>query len=183
MELLFLLALLLAWPTYGLSIIAWIALLILRGILQARARIEAIDRREEDKLLIEPLFAGKFAEFFRALDIPMLIGLRIDQEAAHQCGRHIMNYIAHNPTESALFIQGLKKWHTKGGGPLADPVIAADCERKFNEKGEIHLVSYRAIEALMTNNKELRCFYPIDYRKIVQHRITMEMESIIQPLN
>jgi hypothetical protein len=177
---LFLLALLLAWPTYGLSIVAWIGLVVLKGISNGKARVDAIDRREERKLVIEPLFAGKFAEFFRALDIPMLIGLRVDQEAAHQCGRHIMNYIAHNPTEGALFIEGLKKWHTKGGSPLADPVVAADSERKFDAKGEIHLVSYRAIEALMTNNKNLRCFQPVDYGKIVQYRSTMEMDAILR---
>jgi hypothetical protein len=177
---LFLVALLLAWPTYGLSIVAWIAVIVLRGISHGKARVDAIDRREERKLLIEPLFGGEFAEFFMALDLPILIDVPIDREAAHQCGRHVMNYIAHNATEGALFIQGLKNWGTKGGNPLADPVIAAASERKFDAKGEVHLVSYRAIEAIMTNNRNLRCFHAIDYGKIVQYRSTMEMEAILQ---
>lgn len=43
MVILFLLALVLAWPTAGLSIVAYIVLLIVRGILQAKVRMHHAD--------------------------------------------------------------------------------------------------------------------------------------------
>lgn len=37
-------------------------------------------------------------------------------------------------------------------------------------KGEVHLVSYRAIEAVMTNNPSMQCFRSIDSRPSAHRR-------------
>lgn len=174
MGLLFIAALVLAWPTYGLSVLLWLALLVLR----TTARAGKITEREARKVFLEPLFDDRFAEFFRALDVPMMIDLRVDNDAARKCGRLIMNYIAHNPEEGALFMNGLKKWSTKGSGELYDPVVAADSERKFGAKGAIHLVSYRAIETLMRNNS-LDCFRGVDHGKVMEYRAVMELQELL----
>ena len=172
----FLAALVLAWPTYGLSILAWLALCGIRGF----RRGEKANEREARKVFIEPLFADRFAEFFRALDIPMNLGMRCDNQAAYRCGRLIMGYLAHNPDEGGLFMRGLRKWRTKGTNQLGDPVESAESERKYNAKGEIHLVAYRAIEALMTNNPALPCFQAVDYHRLVTYRIQAEALETLQ---
>jgi hypothetical protein len=177
MALLFLLALVLAWPTFGLSILAWLAL----AFFKSKTKVDAIAERENRKALVEPIFGGRFADFFRALDMPILYDHRMDEATAHQCGRHIMNYLAHNPQEGALFMQGLKKWATKGSNQLCDPVTAAEAERSYDAKGEIHLVSYRAVEALMTNNKGLACFHSIDFGKLVTQRTMLDLRSALKP--
>lgn len=174
MGLLFVLALLLAWPTSGLSILAWIAIYFFKS----KKKVDKIVERDNRKLLIEPLFGNKFAEFFMALDMPKLNEQRFDYHEAHKCGRHIMTYLAHNPEEGSLFLQGLKKWQTKGSQQLCDPVTAAQSERDYDAKGEIHLVSYRAVESLMKNNKSLTCFRPIDFDQLVLGRIELEMNSM-----
>ncbi len=46
MAILFVIALLLAWPTSGLSILAYIALMVVRGILQAKARMHHADKAQ-----------------------------------------------------------------------------------------------------------------------------------------
>lgn len=173
MGLLFILALVLAWPTFGLSILAWLVLAFFRS----KKKIDAIAERDNRKVLIEPIFGGRFSEFFEALEMPILHGLRVDETDAHQCGRHIMNYLAHNPQEGALFLQGLKKWQTKGSHQLCDPVTAAESERDYDSKAEIHLVSYRAAEALMTNNN-LRCFGSINFGKLVEQRMMLELDGL-----
>lgn len=171
---LFLLALVLAWPTFGLSILAWLVL----AFFKSKGKVDAIVERDNRKVLIEPIFGGRFSEFFKALDMPILHGYCVDESDAYQCGRHIMNFLAHNPQEGALFLQGLKKWKTKGSYQLCDPVTAAESERTYNAKAEIHLVSYRAVEALMTNNNGLRCFGAINYGKLVEQRVMLDLEAI-----
>lgn len=44
MAILFLIALLLAWPTVGLSLVAYIVLMVVRSYLQARARMHHADK-------------------------------------------------------------------------------------------------------------------------------------------
>ena len=174
MGLLFILALVLAWTTFGLSILAWLVL----AFFKSKRKVDAIDERNNRKALIEPIFGGRFSEFFKALDMPILHGFHVGEADAHQCGRHIMNYLAHNPQEGAIFLQGLKKWQTKGSYQLCDPVTAAESERTYDVKAEIHLVSYRAVEALMTNNKNLQCFGSINFGKLVEQRMMLESEAL-----
>lgn len=153
MGILFVVALVLAWPTFGLSLVVWFVL----AWSKAKNKVAKSDRREELKTVIEPLFQGRFADFYYALDVPTIGGNPSEQEA-HQCGRHVMNYLAQNPSEAALFMKGLDKWKTKGSTTLCDPVTAAHNEKTTPQKGEIHLTSYRAIEAIKTNNPNLSCF-------------------------
>ena len=131
MGILFLIALLLAWPTFGLSILAWAGFAVIRGINRVNKKVEAIDRRRDVASAIDPIFGGKYEEFFLALDIPKRPGQHFSSMNATQAGRHIMNYLAHNPTELTIFIQGLARWKTKGSDALCDPVTAADCENRY----------------------------------------------------
>lgn len=162
MGLLFIVALVLAWPTYGLSLVAWFIL----SFFKAKKKVNKINRREEVKAVIEPLFRERFSEFFYALDVPTLPGHELTTQEAHQCGRHIMNYLAHNPEEAAVFMEGLDKMRTKGSLVLPDPVSAAQDEGTLNDKGRIHLTSYRAIQTIMTNNRTLRCFGKVSLPEI-----------------
>ena len=177
MGILFVIALLLAWPTFGMSIIAWFVLMFLK----AKGNVDKVDRREEIKNIIEPLFQKRFRDFFMALShISIVTGCDLTDEEAHQCGHHIMNYLAHNPSEAAILMQGLEEWRTaqwRTDGPLelCDLVATAEHETEFaNGYGKIHLVAYRAIESIMTNNKNIKCFSKIDFGSIVEFRERLE---------
>lgn len=173
MAILFLVALVLAWPTFGLSIVAWFVVAAIRG----HNRHSKNEQRRSRATLLAPMFNGRYAEFFEALDIPRLYGSVMMEDDADSCGRHIVNYIAHNPEESFVFSQGLMRWRTKGGSQLCDPILAAETETLLDEKAEIHLVSYRAIEALMINNRSLRCFHSIDLGQVVAEIARIELSD------
>ncbi|OWQ98388.1 hypothetical protein [Sphingopyxis witflariensis] len=162
MAILFLVALLLAWPTFGISILLWLGLVFV----QTKPKIEKIDRAKEVASVIHPLFTGRHADFYRALDVPLVFQPRDQQRDAVQAGQHIVNYLAYNPEEAAIFMQGLAKWKDKGSAGLCHPVAAAEFERDFEAKREIHLTSYRAIQALMANNPSLHCFRNVDFSKL-----------------
>lgn len=142
--------------------------------LKSQGATNRSNERQNRKVFIEPLFTGRFADFFNALDIPKKPGRMTSEADAHQCGRHIMNYIAHNPDEGALFMRGLEKWRTKGDDRPCHPATAANDERRLDCKGEIHLVGYRAIEALTANNSDLRCFASINPAEIRARRLELE---------
>lgn len=172
MGILFIIALLLAWPTFGLSIVAWLAILFIK----AKGNASRVEKRERVKEVIEPMFGDRFAEFFFALDMPTFKWEEVSETEAHQCGRHIMNYIAHNPTETTEFMNGLKNWTTKGDPNLCDPVTAAKAENTYNAKGAIHAVSYRAVEAVMTNNR-IKCFEKVDLAGVTAARAMLELNQ------
>ena len=171
MAILFIVALVLAWPTFGLSLVAWFVLHFIKSNGDEQKRTV----RESGKLLLEPLFAGRFAKFFTTLDVPILDWAELNDADAEKCGRHIMAYLAHNPEEGALFIRGLQKWKTKGAHHPLDPVIAAESENMSQRKGEIHLASYRAIESLMTNNRQLTCFRAVCLPTVTLYRGLLEI--------
>jgi hypothetical protein len=174
MGLLFILALILAWPTLGLSLVAWFVFLFLKGKKQAKAS----DQRKVIAEVIEPIFKGRFANFYDALDVPFDWD-EGSQSKSHQCGRFIMNYLANNPSEAAIFTRGLKRWATKGSGQLCDPVEAAEFEKRYDEKKEIHLTAYRAIEALMSQNN-LPCFEGVDLDTVSQYISAIESRERLQ---
>jgi hypothetical protein len=178
MALLFLVALVLAWPTYGLSVVAWFGLVIFNSSENEKRR----SHRDGRKVLLEPLFGGQFAEFFAALDIPVLNGSDVNEADADKCGRHIMTYLAHNPEEGATFMKGLERWKAEGSHQLCHPVAAALAETVSNAKCEVHLVSYRAIESLMANNTQLRCFKAVDFDKLASYRRTTELKHAVASL-
>jgi hypothetical protein len=158
MGILFLVALLLAWPTFGLSIVAWFALSYFKG----KAKAGAIEQRNERKLLIEPLFDDRFAEFIYELDLPLKGGESMSEVDAQKCGRLIMTYIAHNSEVGAFFMEGLRRWQGLNNEHIPLPHFAARSERITGKGGEIHLTCYKAIQDLIERNPNLRCFDPID---------------------
>ncbi|QGM48261.1 hypothetical protein [Methylocystis heyeri] len=167
---LFVIALVLAWPTFGASLVIWWIL----AAKNAKDKIRAIEQREKNAAHLEPLFKNNFAAFFLSLDVPIKYGSYFTSNEAELCGRYIMIYLANNPEEAELFIEGLKKWKTKGSYELAEPVIAAECEISCRQKLHVHLASYRAIEALVANNN-LACFSPVNYNEVVQYRMLTEL--------
>ncbi|WP_300725424.1 tetratricopeptide repeat protein [Pseudomonas sp.] len=164
MQIAFVVALVLAWPTFGLSVLCWAVCFYVFGRKKTKARIP-----KADLAAVEAVFQHEYADFFKALDVPYLQGAVITDGEAEQCGRHIKNYIAGNPPEIGLFFKGLAKWRTKGGDAYASPAIAAGEEFKFNLKEHVHGVSYRAIEALMINNPGLRCFKSVNLAMVSQY--------------
>ena len=162
MGILFVVALILAWPTFGLSVVAYVALLLVRSYLRQNKKVDGMMRRADFRSLMEPLFHGRSEEFFLALDIPTRLGREFTQEEARECMRHVMYFLADNPNEAALFMRGLENRRAKSGDAGLDPISAALYERNRNLKGEIHLLVYRAIATIKTANPSLRCFDKVD---------------------
>jgi len=175
LTLLFIIALVLAWPTFGLSLVAWFIILFFKG----KSKAIASSQRHVTKDVIEPLFQERFAEFYMALDIPFFPGEKSDLATSHQCGRFIMNYLAHNPVEAGIFLRGLKRWATKGSDQLCDPVEAAEYEVQYQDKQEVHLTAYRAIEALMKQNS-LPCFRGVDLEVVEQFSNAIESRESLR---
>lgn len=172
---LFVAALIFAIPTYGLSIIAWFALMFIKAN-HKNKKIE--QRRTIADAVIHPLFKNNFAEFYRTLEVPYVSfthNASIPEEYAESCGRHIANYISHNNEETKLFIAGLKIWTLKGSYELCSPEEAAECERTVGELGYVHLVSWRAIEALIKNNN-LLCFDGVNETQLTEMINQMEIK-------
>lgn len=163
MPLLLILALILAWPTFGLSLVAWVAF----AVLQAKKKQESIVRREEAKTVFEPLFREQFAAFFLALDPPTKFRQKLTEAEAHQCGRHLMNFVAHNPGETRTFMAALAQQAKRSSSGLLDPIAAA-------KERNLDLLCYRAVLALMANNHDLQCFSKIDSSKVSAEATNIE---------
>lgn len=139
------------------TIVCWVAVGLSKGGVEARGR----QTRRTNAEIISPLFQGRFGDFYLALDVPLERDQQVSKEDATKCGRHIMNYLAHNPEEAALFTRGLSRWNIKGSNALCDPVTAASSEVIYDAKAEVHATSYRAIESLIKQNN-LACFKTVD---------------------
>jgi len=166
-SLFFIVALLLAWPTLGLSLLAWIGWIFWIGWNRAR-------KSENSEILtarLEPVFDDDYALFANNLSLPYHDHVSIDEilqgdlrsnQDLHQIGRLIMKYLSNNPREADRFMVALEVHGTASAGNLTAPHEALDWE--FQDKrrdGPLKLVSLRAVEALMTNN-DLRCFRSVD---------------------
>lgn len=162
MGLLLIVALVLAWPTYGLSLLAWFAI----NWVDAKNKVNKSDRRRVISSAIEPLFNNAHGDFARALKLPIWAGRNMSSEDATQCGRHIMNYIANNPEELSEFMKGLNKWRDREGGRLPSALAAVQYEDDDLKYEEVHLVSYRAVEALMAKNPHLTCFAAVQTKGV-----------------
>jgi hypothetical protein len=173
---LFILALILAWPTFGLSILFWLVL----AFIQSKGRAKKMEAMRESKTILDPLFDGRFDDFFLSLDLPLNNGVTISREEAGKCGRHIVNFIAYNPEETELFIRGLKRWRggarARSDSTLCDPIQAAKTEVLL-EKAEVHLSAYRAMEAISLNNKNLSSFQKLSI-PLLRERITVIEEAL-----
>ena len=168
MGILFLVALVLAWPTFGLSLVAFFALRLVRGYLQAKAQMEGKQRRADFRTLMEPLFQGRIEEFFLTLDIPRWAWAdgEVTKEEARDCMKHILYFFSDNPDEAAQFMRALESHRVKSGAAGLDPISVAFYERNRNIKGEIHLLVYRAIATIKTANPSLRCFDKVDVAEL-----------------
>ncbi|NOV15444.1 hypothetical protein E5S70_04965 [Ensifer adhaerens] len=169
MYILVIVALVLAWPTYGLSILAWFVLRFIRISRRVAAQEKAVRAAS-----IESMFQGRYDKFFRLLDLPILFERSVSDEDAMRGGRHIAKYLIHNEEEATLFREGIREWCEKD---YWDPFISAEMESE-NGKAKIHLAAYRAIVALMTNNGNLRCFNAINYGKLVEAKTLLEIQAI-----
>lgn len=166
MGVLFLVALILAWPTLGLSLLVWA---VAAYLLHIKNKVMKIERREQIGKIIEPLFTDRYAEFFIALDLPTVSTMSVDE--SYQCGRHLVNYICHNPSESVIFIAALKKMADTESG-FCHPVVAVGKESLNELKGDIHILCYWGVEAIMKNNS-LKCFEKIDLSRLVKQKASL----------
>lgn len=161
----FILALVFAIPTYGISILIWIVWLFVKGFvkgyLTAKTRIASADQRQFVRnVMIQPLLGGySELEFFNALDIP-LTTFDISEEDKEMCIHHILNFISNNKEIAGVFIQGAKRflYPDKSEG---DAFLAASAEKENGDLGFVHYAVYVAILSLCSNN-HLPCFNEID---------------------
>lgn len=183
MTLSFLLALLLAWPTFGLSLLAWFGWRMWIGY----SRAKASQKSEVMTALLEPVFRGEYAMFAMGLQLPYpdhLLdedfndgGVRT-QKDMHQCGRLIMKYLAHNPKEAEAFIDALKYYGTTKQGEFEEPHEVLDWEfYRYRCDGPLKVVSYRAVAALMSNNT-LTCFRSVDLGTVKER--LQEMDATLR---
>lgn len=166
MGILFLVALVLAWPTFGLSLVAYFALRLVRGYLQAKAQMEGKLRRADFRTLMEPLFQGRIEEFFLTLDIPRWAWANgeFTKEEARECMKHILYFFSDNPDEAAQFMRALESHRVESGAAGLDPISAARAER--DKKGEIHFLVYQAITTIMNRNPSLGSFSKVDIAEL-----------------
>lgn len=166
MTLLFFLAVLLAIPTYGLSLLAWVAWFFLAARNNAKERINGLERMRATRSVVEPLVGGTRSEFYQALDIPK--SYRDDRSDARdsQCGQHILNFISHNPDATQAFMEALKLHRLKGSASLPTAIEAIRFERGW-QGGPMHHLCYSAIATLMEQNN-LPCFDNVDVTSVMK---------------
>jgi len=154
--------LLLAWPTFGISIIVWAG----AAWMISKQKLQKIETRREEASKLEPIFEDRYAEFFNALHVPLKPAVgAIAHDDEFRCGRHIMNYIAHNSGELSTFMAGLQSY-PRADGQMCNPAIAVELDRRLGGKRETFTVCIRAIEAIMTRNPDLACFKSIDLERL-----------------
>jgi len=148
MNLLFLVALALAWPTAGLSLVAWFALFVLAKIRQKRGPANIKEKKE----LLEKIVDGRYIEFFNSLDFPKKPDHLINDDHARTMARLIINHISKHDDEMKLFIDGVSRWVNKDSQEV-DVVKMIELEKDDENRGGIHYASYRALLSLIRNNK------------------------------
>ncbi|WP_417271604.1 hypothetical protein [Celeribacter sp.] len=180
---LFILALVLAWPTGGLSVLAWIGWIAW----QLHKGREAHKHSETLTALLEPVFKGEYAEFAAGLELPYHSHITTDdiikgnsrtEKDLHQIGRLIMKYLANNPCEAYAFINTLKRHGVDESGEMEAPWEVLQWE--FYEKrshGRLKWVGYRAVEALMPHNS-LPAFHSVDLAGVSE--MVTEMQALWQ---
>lgn len=166
MTLLFLVAVLLAIPTYGLSLLAWIVWFVLAARNNAKDRITGLDHMRATRSVIEPLVGGTRSAFYQALDIPKIYsGTRIESRDS-QCGHHILNFISHNSELTRAFMEALKLHRLKGSASLPTAIESIEFERSW-QGGPMHHICYFAI-ATLTSQNSLPCFDDVDMASVTE---------------
>lgn len=151
MQILFIVALILLIPTYGLSLIIWFII----AFLKAKRKAGRVNVRKVNSVIIHPMFNGDFASFYKSLKLPYLTN--ITSAYAESCGRHIANYISQNENEASLFLRGIEIWRLKGSSQFPSAAESALYEKNGGALGLVHLVSFRAIDYISSANN-LACF-------------------------
>lgn len=160
MTILFILAILLAIPTSGLSILAWIVWFFLAARNKAKDRVSGLNHMRATRSVVEPLVGGDKAEFYQSLDIPKTYAEKRSEPHDSQCGQHILNFISHNPDLTQAFMEALKLHRLKGSASLPTAIEAIEFERGW-QGGPIHHICYFAIATLTSQNR-LPCFDDVD---------------------
>jgi len=172
--LLFVLAVFLAWPTFGLSLLALFGWIAWTGY----SRGQKAENRQAMSVELEPIFDNDGTEdgyhnFMLSLGLPrknenvelteyQLLMLK-------ECGRLIMLYFAHNPREAKALMEARKMIDPDEFVSLGELLQWEDSEhRSFiwgYHSSDLRLVCFHAVKALMTNN-DLPCFEPFDLEEV-----------------
>lgn len=175
---LFVLAVFLAWPTFGLSFIALFCWVAWSGYSKGKNA----EKREAISLLLEPLFRrGRpddepYSNFIGHLDLPIkneFQHLRKDEMQLEQCGRLVSQFFAHNPREATVFVNAI---HAVDPCDESTPGEALYYEAHQRSAHDLRIVCFRAVKALITNNN-LTCFEPFNLIDISAEIEEMLMEQ------
>lgn len=170
MTLLFLLAVLLAIPTYGLSLLAWFVWAFLAARNNTKDKITKLDHMRATRSVVEPLVGGTTAEFYQALDVPNVLFDTGSEARDAQCGQHILNFISHNPDLVQAFMEALKLQQLKGSPSLPTAIETIEFERSWDDGGPMHFLCYFSIGTLTSQNR-LPCFDDVDTASMAKKMI------------
>ena len=170
MTLLFLLAVLLAIPSSGLSIVAWVVWFFLSARKNVKEKGTGLDHMRATRATIEPLVGGTWSDFYQALDIPKNSKKSSFEANDTRCGQHILNFISHNPHITQAFMNALKLHRVKGNPSPTTAIDSIRFERDW-QGGPVHYICYLAISTLTSQNN-MPCFDDVDMvavrRKMLQ---------------
>lgn len=162
MTILFLFAILLAIPTSGLSLLAWIVWFFWVAWNKAKEKSSGLNHMRATRSVVEPLVGGDAGEFYKSLLIPKIYTEERGGSHDSQCGRHILNFISHNPEITQAFMEALKFHRLKGSASLPTAIEAIEFERGWQGGGgPIHHICYFSIATLTSQNR-LTCFDDVD---------------------
>lgn len=176
MTILFLIALLLAIPTTGLSLLVWVVVFFLAARNKAKNKISGLDHMRSTRAVVEPMIGGTRAQFYNAIAVPKLYGSSIrSREEDERCGQHILNFISHNPGLPEAFMDALKFHRFKGSASMPTAIEALENESQSDRRGPIHHLCFFAISTLMLQNK-LTCFDDVNMNDLIAqtHEISRE---------
>jgi hypothetical protein len=170
--LLFVLAVFLAWPTFGLSFLVLLGWIAWTGYSRARNA----ENRNTISLELEPIFDSDetgdgYHNLILSLNLPTKDknGSLTDHQLSNlkKCGRLIMLYFAQNPREAKIFLEARKIIDPDEFVSAGELLQWEDQEhRSFiwgYHSSDLRLVCFRAVKALMTNN-DLPCFELFDLK-------------------
>ena len=171
MNFLFLAALILAIPTYGLSLLFWFVLLVIFSWRKANARMAGAERMRSVRNLVEPLIGGRASDFYRALDVPKVIKNN-GGSYEETCGQHIVNFISHNAELTNAFTTALGFHKIKGSARLPTAIEALKFEQDI-DGGPMHHLCYFSIVQLQAQNG-LACFADVDLLFLKRRMLQIE---------
>lgn len=166
MTFLFLLSILFAIPTFGLSVLAWLFYFFWAARNNAKDRVSGLNHMRATRSVVASLVGGDTAEFYRSLYVPKTCEEGICVANDSQCGRHILNFISYNPDITQEFMQALNLHRLKGSASLPTIIEAIEFERDWQFR-PLHNVCYFAIVTLTSQNR-LPCFDDVDIPSMIK---------------